>query len=298
MLDALSNHWPEYLIEAWCLGTFMLSACFFGVLLFNPGSPAAGIDPTLRNLFMGSAMGATAIAIISSPWGKRSGAHFNPAVTLTFLRLGKIGAADTFFYITFQFLGGLAGVLLSWTVLGDLLADGAVNFVATVPGSYGVGAAFAGEVIISFLMMTMILFTSNTVAFARFTPFIAGFLVAFYIAVESPVSGMSMNPARSFASAFVAGEWRGWWIYFAAPTLAMFTAAEFFVRTRGLTNVLCAKLDHFGGAQCIFNCGIAKVLNRRGAETRGLKGDIARAIYNEGCEPISASPRLCGGKDL
>ena len=254
MFDALRNRWPEYLIEAWCLGTFMVSACFFGVLLFNPHSPIPNLDFSIRNVFMGLAMGSTAVAIIKSPWGQRSGAHFNPAVTLTFLRLGKIAWHDAVFYIAFQFLGGTAGVLFSWLFLEDLLADSAVNFVVTAPGGYGVGAAFVAEVIISFLMMTMILFTSNTARLARFTPFLAGFLVAFYISVESPVSGMSMNPARTFASSAIAGEWSGWWIYFTAPAIAMLAAAEFFVRTRGLKEVLCAKLDHLGRSRCIFNC--------------------------------------------
>ena len=141
MLDAIRNHWPEYLIEAWCLGTFMVSACFFGVLLFHPGSPAANLDSALRTVLMGCAMGTTAFAIITSPWGKRSGAHFNPAVTVTFLRLGKIEKTDAAYYVVFQFIGGVAGVLLSWLFLGDLLADTAVNFVVTVPGGYGVAAA-------------------------------------------------------------------------------------------------------------------------------------------------------------
>ena len=67
-------------------------------------------------------MGSTAIAIIFSPFGKRSGAHFNPAVTLTFFRLGKIAAWDTAFYTVFQFVGGVAGVLLASLVLGNLVA--------------------------------------------------------------------------------------------------------------------------------------------------------------------------------
>lgn len=266
MLDALKDHWPEYLIEAWCLATFMVSACFFGTLLFNPGSPAATLGFTLKNIVMGVAMGSTAIAIIKSPWGRRSGAHFNPAVTLTFLRLGKIAPVDAGFYVLFQFIGGSAGVLLSWFALGGLLEDSAVNFAVTVPGGYGAGAAFAAEVLISFLMMTMILFTSNTARLARFTPIIAGCFVATYIAVESPVSGMSMNPARTFASAVVAGQWTSWWIYFTAPPLAMLGAAEFFVRTRGLKSVLCAKLDHFGQARCIFNCEFGSMAERRDAE--------------------------------
>src|SRR4051812_16572004 len=99
MLTALKIHWQEYLIEAWCLGTFMLSACVFGVLLLHPASPATGVSLPVRMVLIGIAMGSTAIAVICSPWGQRSGAHFNPAVTLTFLRLGKIKRADAAFYI-------------------------------------------------------------------------------------------------------------------------------------------------------------------------------------------------------
>lgn len=254
MLESLRNNWPEYLIEAWCLGTFMVSACVFGVVLFHPASPAAGLDATLRNVLMGIAMGATAVGIICSPWGKRSGAHFNPAVTFTFLRLGKIKGWDAAFYIAAHFAGGIVGVLISWLVLRELLADAAVCFVVTVPGNYGFGAAFVAEVIISFFMMTMILFTSNTARWSRLTPYFAGLFVAAYIGVESPVSGMSMNPARTFASAAIADVWTGWWIYFIAPPLAMLLAAEVFVRAKGLKAVLCAKLHHHNRARCIFDC--------------------------------------------
>ena len=257
MFTTIKDHFPEYLIEAWCLGTFMISACFFGVFLFNPGSPFHNLDFSFRNLLMGLAMGGTAVAIIKSTWGQRSGAHFNPAVTITFLRLGKIEPRDAAFYILFQFTGGLAGVLVSQFVLGDLLSHSAVNFVVTVPGEPGAVGAFAAEILISFLMMTMILFTSNNLRVARFTPVFAGFLVALFITFESTISGMSMNPARTFASAIVAGNWTSWWIYFVAPPIAMLSAAEFFVRTRGLKKVLCAKLDHFGRARCIFNCGFS-----------------------------------------
>jgi aquaporin Z len=236
MLDAFRNHWPEYLIEAWCLGTFMASACGFGVLLFNPTSPAAVLPFAIRNVLMGLAMGLTAVAIIKSPWGQRSGAHFNPAVTLTFFRLGKIGLPDAVFYILFQFGGGIAGVAISWAVLGDLLADMAVNFVVTIPGRSGLLVALLAESILSFGIMAAILFTTNSTRLSAFTPYVAGALVALYIAVESPVSGMSLNPARSFASAVVAGEWHGLWIYFVGPPIAMLAAAEFFLRTRGLKN--------------------------------------------------------------
>src|SRR5258708_1654844 len=116
---AVKSHWPEYLMEAAELGAFMIGACTAAVVLFDPESAVAqGIpQPVLQRLLMGFAMALTAVAIIYSPLGKQSGAHFNPAVTLTFLRLGKIHPWDAAFYVVFQFVGGLAGVLLSAAVL-------------------------------------------------------------------------------------------------------------------------------------------------------------------------------------
>src|SRR5437870_1664697 len=119
-ISAASSHWPEYLIEAACLGLFMVSACSFTVLLQHPGSILRQMVPSafLRRLFTGLAMGLTAIALIYSPWGKQSGAHLNPSVTLTFLRLGKVEPWDAWFYIVAQFLGGTLGVLLSAVIWG------------------------------------------------------------------------------------------------------------------------------------------------------------------------------------
>ena len=108
MGEALRRHWPEYLIEAAGLGVFMLSACAFGTLLGHPGSLAVRAlpDPFLRRVLMGLAMGLTAVGLIYSPWGQRSGAHFNPATTLTFWRLGKVASADAGFYASPRPPGG------------------------------------------------------------------------------------------------------------------------------------------------------------------------------------------------
>src|SRR3989449_7489864 len=96
MSSALARHWPEYAMEAWGLGLFMAAAGLFGVLLYHPASPTAHAvaDPFVRRVFIALAMGLTAIALIYSPWGQRSGAHFNPAVTLTFFRLGKVARSE------------------------------------------------------------------------------------------------------------------------------------------------------------------------------------------------------------
>ena len=116
-VEALRRHWPEYLIETVGLGVFMVSAGVFTTLLEYPGSSIRGAiaDAWARRALIGLAMGATSIALIYSPWGGRSGAHFNPAVTLTFYRLGKVAPWDAAFYIGAQFLGGLMGA--SWSAL-------------------------------------------------------------------------------------------------------------------------------------------------------------------------------------
>lgn len=256
MLNALKLHWPEYLMEAAEIGIFMISACGFGVLLEYPESPVhqAIADPFLRRVLMGLAMGLTAISIVYSPWGKRSGAHFNPSVTLTFWRLGKIAKWDAAFYVLAQFAGGIAGVAVSSRVLKSMLGNPPVSYVATLPGEFGIGGAFLAEALISFLMMTVVLNVSNRMTIARYTGIFAGSLVVTYISLEAPISGMSMNPARTFGSAFVAQNWNALWIYFTAPPLGMLLAAESYTRLKGAGNVLCAKLHHHNHQRCIFKC--------------------------------------------
>src|SRR5215472_2016083 len=143
--NALRKHWPEYLIEGWALGSFMVSAGFVATALGAPQSAlsATVVDPMLRNVVAGVAMGLTAVALIHSPWGKRSGAHMNPAVTLTFLRLGKTNPWDALFFVTAQVLGGLSGVLLVAALAGHAFSDPPVSYAATLPGPSGPGAAFA-----------------------------------------------------------------------------------------------------------------------------------------------------------
>lgn len=247
-------HVREALMEAFGLGAFMVSASLFATLLELPTSPvhAAIPDPFARRLVMGLAMGATAVAIITSPWGKRSGAHINPAVTLTFLRLGKVTREDAALYVPAQLLGGVAGMLVSLAILRGGLADPAVGYIATVPGPTGRGPAFAAEAAMSFLLMATVLVLSSHERRARFTPWAAGALVALFIAFEAPISGMSINPARTFGSAVVAGRWDAFWIYVAAPLVGMLAAAQVIQLLGGALRNHCAKLDH--ARPCIF-CG-------------------------------------------
>ncbi|HAB19537.1 MAG TPA: aquaporin [Verrucomicrobiota bacterium] len=250
----MKGHWPEYVTEAAGLGVFMISASVFGVLLFHPASPAATAVTTgiTRNALMGLAMALTAVGLIYNRWGQQSGAHFNPAVTLTFYMLGKVAPRDVLAYSVAQFVGGAFGMFLATQALRPWIGHPAVSFVETRPGPWGEGAAWLAEFALTFVLMTVVLTVSNTRRFARYTGVCAAACVFLFITFEAPLSGMSLNPARSLASALAAGDGTSLWVYFTAPPLGMLAAASVFVRLRGRQAVACAKLHHWNSRRCIF----------------------------------------------
>lgn len=250
----LGQHWPEYLMEAWGLGLFMLTAGAATVALEAAASPLHGLvaDPATRRALIGAAMGLTAVGLIYSPWGRQSGAHLNPAVTLAFLWLGRIARCDAVFYILAQFIGGTLGVLLTFVLFGAAFSHAPVSYIATLPGEGGAGAAFAAEALISFGLMAMVLAFVRRPRLAPYTGLAAGLLIALYIFFEAPLSGMSMNPARSFASAAPSGLWHDAWIYYSAPFAGMIAAAA--LHRRRADARACAKLYHARDRRCI-HCG-------------------------------------------
>jgi aquaporin Z len=176
-------------------------------------------------------------------------------VTIAFFRLGKIAPWDAFFYIVSQFTGAVTGVSICAVFFSHWISDPRVNYAVTSPGPDGAGVALVSEFVISFLLMTMVLVSSNNKRIAARTGVFAGILVATYITVEAPLSGMSMNPARTFGSALSAHMWKDWWIYFVAPPAGMLVAATIWVKLAGAHKVICAKLHHGEGERCIFRCG-------------------------------------------
>ncbi|MEJ7685401.1 MAG: aquaporin [Segetibacter sp.] len=86
--------------------------------------------------------------------------------------------------------------------------------------------AFIAEFIISFILMLAVLMATSSKRFEKHIAVISGVLIALYLIIEIPFSGMSLNPARSFAGAFAAEKWEHLWIYFVAPTLAMLSCSR------------------------------------------------------------------------
>ncbi|MBL8741755.1 MAG: aquaporin [Myxococcales bacterium] len=231
--ERLRANASHYLMEAALLGLFMLSACGFCVLVEHDSSPVRhAVDSALaRRAILGAAMGATAVTLSLSPWGRRSGAHLNPAFTLALLRLGRVHPLDAAAYAIAQLLGGALGVGVAAVLLGGMLADPAVNYVVTVPGPLGAAPAFAAELGIATVTMAAVLIVSGS-RFARATPLVVGLLLALYITLEAPLSGMSLNPARTLASAIFAGDYRSVWVYLSAPVIGMWLPAELWRRGR------------------------------------------------------------------
>jgi aquaporin Z len=244
------------------MAAYLFFTCAFATLLQHPASPVRHViaSDLSRRALMGLAIGATVTATIVSPWGQQSGGHFNPAVTFAFYRLGNVALWDAWFYATAQFAGAIGGVAIARYLLRDAPGNDAVRFAVTVPGMYGRPVAFVAELAISFILMITLLFVSNSEKLARYTPYFVGALYAIFIAFETPLSGMSMNPARTFGSAFHAGNWHALWIYFIAPTLGMLAAAEVFLLARKGASPYCAKLDHANNKRCIFRHGRATAL--------------------------------------
>lgn len=226
MITALKKHWRIYLMEAWALGMFMISASFFVLLIEHPNFPVRSLieSPLLRRLLIGLAMGITAILLIYSRWGKLSGAHMNPAVTLAFFQIDRIDKYDAFWYIVAQFTGGYLGVLLFQWLLPTYMAHPSVNYAATIPGTAGIWVAFLLETSLAFVLFLTVLISSNDLKWAKYTGFLAGIWLIIFITFEAPFSGMSINPARTVASALPAGIWLGWWLYFIGPIAGMMSA--------------------------------------------------------------------------
>jgi aquaporin Z len=263
------RNWSLYVFEGAELAIFMISACVFTVLLFDPSYAAIRLfpSPTIRRLLMGVAMGMTAIFIIHSPMGKRSGAHFNPAITLTYLRLGKMLRWDAMFYVVFQFLGGVFGVGIAALFLGSSIAIPSVDYAVTVPGLFGTAAAFLAELFMATLLMGVVLWSTNRPSMARYTSYCVGSLIALYILLFAPVSGFSINPARTTGSAVFAHVWTAVWLYFTAPVIGMMYSAELYIRILGADRVLCAKLHPDPNYPCPFLCHYPRHIHRRDSPT-------------------------------
>jgi aquaporin Z len=244
-------HPKAYLAEF--LGTSLILAVGLcaATLDFGVDSPVPHHLPSaaLRRLITGLTFATAAAALVYSRLGRRSGGHFNPAVTLAFHRVGKVSTRDALAYVVAQGLGGLLGAFVVWLAWGAWARS--VHVGATVPGPHGSAVAFAAEIAMGFALVTLILQFVARARIARWTPIAAGMLAATLVVLVAPISGTSINPARSLGPAVWGRELGVLWIYLLAPPLGAILATAAF-RALGHRTTPCAKLFHTDDYVCHF----------------------------------------------
>jgi glycerol uptake facilitator-like aquaporin len=189
-------------------------------LLFGEGSPVSDAIPgaVARLAMIGAATGLLITGLIVSPLGRRSGGHFNPAVTAAFWLLRAIPTIDAVAYVVAQLLGSVAGVLLGRLLLGPVVAAPAVRYAAVQPApGWSDAMVFAGEAVSAFVLMAVVVYFLAQRRRARWTPAAAGVVVGVLIVGGGLSSGGSFNPARQFGPALLAHEWGDLASYLAGP---------------------------------------------------------------------------------
>jgi aquaporin TIP len=212
-------------LVAEAFGTFYL--CFAGIAAIICTAPPIGAGGGLVAIALAHGL---ALSIAVNNFGGISGAHFNPAVTLAMLATKRIRPALAGLYVVAQLLGASIAAL----TCRELFPPDAVNAVMLgipLPAAWaGTGTVFCMELVLTFLLVTSIFGTAvdergKTVKIGGFA---IGLTVAFDILAGGPVSGASMNPARSFGPALVSGHWQWHWLYWVAPIAGGVAAAIFY----------------------------------------------------------------------
>lgn len=197
------------------IGTFFL-------VLIGPGS-------VMVNAHAGGAIGPVGISlsfafvIVAMVYalGHLSGAHINPAVTVAFWSVRRFPRGEVLPYIVAQCVGAVAASLVLRATVGPV-----GDFGATLP-RVSVASAFGIEWLLSFALMFVIMAVATDERVADgFAAIAVGLTVGFCAMMGGPLTGASMNPARSFGPAVIGDLWRGHWIYWVAPLTAMVAAAR------------------------------------------------------------------------
>jgi aquaporin Z len=224
-------------------GLLVLIGLSLVIFMFGSGTPMARIIPNegMRSLITGFLFGTTGASIALSPVGKISGAHINPIVSMGFRIIGRLSLKMALTYIAAQLIGAAIGCLplLLWGDMGK-----SVSFGATLPGTdYSTLQVLLGEVVTTFTMVALLAIFLAYRNIRRFTPAIFPPLYSIMVFLESPISGTSTNPARSFGPSLISGQWEGWWIYWLGPIIG--TVIALVVFSYFTKRIQEAKLYHF-----------------------------------------------------
>jgi aquaporin NIP len=197
----------------------------------------AGCGAIVANDRYGGTLGTVGVALVFGliimvmvyATGHLSGAHINPSVTLAFTLTRHFPAREALAYVAAQLAGATAGAL----VLLAVWTDKPAHLGATVP-SIGAGSAFVYELLLTaFLMFVITAVATDTRAVGAAAAIAIGGTIGLDALFGGPVTGASMNPARSFGPALVSGEWSDFWIYVAGPLAGAALGALAYQLVRG-----------------------------------------------------------------
>jgi len=201
----------KYIAEG--IGTFALVFCGTGAVIIN--TITAG---SVSHVGIAMTFGLIVSAMIYT-FGPISGAHINPVVTLGFAITDRFEKKDTFPYLVAQLVGAIAASLIlkflfpDSTTLGETLPAGSLQ------------QSFILEIILTYFLMLVILFVSQNKSVTQFTGFVVGATVLLEALFAGPITGASMNPARSIGPALVAGNLTALWVYIFAPIIGALLAS-------------------------------------------------------------------------
>jgi len=197
----------------------------------------AGCGAAVANAEYGEALGTVGIGLVFGlvimvmvyATGHLSGAHINPAVTLAFVLTRHFPRNEAAAYIAAQ----AAGATLAAVLLLAVWPDQPAELGATVP-TIGAGSALAYEIVLTaFLMFVIMAVATDTRAVGAAAAIAIGGTVALDALFGGPVTGASMNPARSFGPALASGTWTDFWIYLAGPIIGAAAGALAYQSIRG-----------------------------------------------------------------
>ncbi len=207
------------------IGTFILVFAGTGAIIINDIANAIG------HVGIALTFGFVIVALIYS-FAHVSGAHFNPAVTIAFWSMGEFERKNVIPYVSAQILGGVLASSALYLLLREnfVLVSNVSYLGATLP-SGSVSQSFGFEFILAFILMIVI---CSSAVHGKATKDFAGLAIGLTVGLESmfagPITGASMNPARSIAPALVSGNFEHLWLYIVATILGAVFAALVFMK--------------------------------------------------------------------
>jgi len=201
------------------LGTFAL--VFIGVLAVSAVAVVGAPDGVANLASIGLAHGLT-LAVVMAVFGRVSGGHCNPAVTVAMLATGRIATVEAVLYVVAQLVGAsAAGFLVSGLVTAKFVAIGTPMLAPQI----SVGAGIVIEAVTTFLLVNAMLGSLADGYVSTATPLTAGSAVALGMMATGPLTGAAMNPARAFGPALASGMWLHQLVYWVGPIVGAVVAA-------------------------------------------------------------------------